>query len=95
LGNSTFERLLLKPQDYGFSPQDVPLVSGEEMLKLWQELLSGQTNALTDTAILNGGFYLWRCGVSGDLSTGFARAEELLNKCKVWEKLQEISLFSL
>jgi anthranilate phosphoribosyltransferase len=95
LGNSTFERLLLKPQDYGFSPRDIPLISGEEMLKLWQELLAGQTKVLTDRAILNGGFYLWRCGVSGDLSTGFARAEELLNKGKVWEKLQEISLFRL
>ncbi len=92
--NPEWERLHLHPQDYQLKGKDVPLESTEQLLKQIQQVLEGENNPLISLAIYNGGFYLWRCGVCADLSTGFEQAKTLLTSGKVRQKLQEIVNFS-
>lgn len=73
-----FERFLLNPRDYGFSHQDVPLESTSQLIEQIQSVLQGKPGDLMDAAILNGGFYLWRCGVAENLQEGFDRAKTML-----------------
>lgn len=89
-----FERLLLNPRDYDFSSKDVPLESTKQAIEQMRSVLQAHPCELMDTAIFNGGFYLWRCGVCEDLKTGFALAEAMLIQGKVAEKLKEISTLS-
>ena len=85
-----FERLLLHPRDYGFAGTDVPLESTPQLLAQLQEVLKGKPSELTTSAVWNGGFYLWRCGICSDLPTAFAKAEALLMEGAVAEKLEEV-----
>jgi anthranilate phosphoribosyltransferase len=43
------------------------------------------------SAIWNGGFYLWRSGVCLDINSGLIEAEALLSSGKVVQKLEEVS----
>jgi anthranilate phosphoribosyltransferase len=86
-----FTRLLLKPQDFGLAGTDVPLESLEQMSQLWEEILAGKNNVLSDAALLNGGFYLWRCGVCADLSTAFTTAEAWFKDGRVRDKCRELA----
>lgn len=88
--DGTFERLLLHPQDYGFGTKDVPLVEESTYLNQLDAVLVGKPDPLTDVAIWNGGFYLWRCGVCSTLAAGFAKARELLSSGAVAAKLAEL-----
>ena len=85
-----FERLLLHPRDYGFAGSEVPLESTTELLVQMQEVLKGKSSELMLAAIWNAGFYLWRCGVCPDLSTGFAKAEASFTEGQASQKLEEI-----
>ncbi|MGC1394929.1 MAG: anthranilate phosphoribosyltransferase family protein [Coleofasciculaceae cyanobacterium] len=85
-----FERLLLHPRDYGFAGTDVPLESTPQLLAQLQEILQGKPSELIKSAVWNGGFYLWRCGICSDLPTAFAKAEALLIEGAVTEKLEEV-----
>jgi anthranilate phosphoribosyltransferase len=89
-GTSEIERLQLAPRDYGFTSKNVPLGSTEELLGEMQGVLLGKKVELTETALWNGGFYLWRCGVCGDIREGIAKAEELFSCGAVAKKLQEV-----
>ena len=89
-GSSEFERLLLHPRDYGFAGSEVPLDSTTQLVAQLQDVLKGKPSELMQSAIWNGGFYLWRCGVCTDLSTGFAKAEALLTEGHAFQKLKEI-----
>ena len=96
--HSRFERLLLHPRDYGFPTHDVPLENvgvpspqGEaRYLEQLSMTLMGKPTPLTDAAIWNGGFYLWRFGVCDTLEQGFATAGELLNSGAVQTQLTTI-----
>lgn len=94
LGNpsepSSFERFLLHPRDYNFRSGDPDLDSPETLCRQLQEIIESRENELTDAVILNGGFYLWRCGVSADLAGAFDRARTLLRSGKVRDKLRSI-----
>lgn len=85
-----FERLLLHPRDYGFAGTDVPLASSAELIAQMQTVLEGQPGELMDSAIWNGGFYLWKGGVCPDLEAGFAAAKEILTSGKAARRLAEI-----
>ncbi|HBB31580.1 MAG TPA: hypothetical protein DDZ80_30665 [Cyanobacteria bacterium UBA8803] len=85
-----FERLLLHPRDYGFEGKEVPLDSTSELLEQMQAVLNGESSELMLTAIWNGGFYLWRCGICPDLPTGFAKAKALFTEGLAQKKLVEI-----
>ncbi|WP_414577133.1 anthranilate phosphoribosyltransferase family protein [Anabaena sp. CCY 9402-a] len=85
------ERLLLSPHDYGFTTKNVPLNTIEELLDQMQEVLTGTPSELMQTALWNGGFYLWRSGICTDMKAGIAKAQELLTTGTVAKKLHELS----
>ena len=85
-----FERLLLHPREYGFAGEDAPLEDTPQLIKAMQGVLSGESSELMRSAIWNGGFYLWRCGVCQTFEAGLARAEKLLITHAVAEKLESV-----
>jgi len=88
-----FERLLLRPSDYGFEGKEVPLPSTPILIEQIQSVLAGHSSELMKAAIWNGGFYLWRSGVCPSLESGLSQAESNLTQGKVQAKLQEIQDF--
>ncbi len=92
LGNAAnpIERLLLVPREYGFTTQNVPLGSTEELLSEMKLVLQGKPSELMQTALWNGGFYLWLCGICTDMSSGLTKAKELFYSGAVLKKLQEL-----
>ncbi len=85
------ERLHLVPREYGFTTKNVPLGTTEELVADMQRILQGTPSELMQTALWNGGFYLWRSGICTDMRSGIAKAEELLTSGAVAAKLQELS----
>jgi len=85
------ERLHLVPREYGFTTKNVPLGTTEELLTDMQSVLQGKPSELMQTALWNGGFYLWRCGICSDVQEGIAKAEELLTSGAVAKTLQELT----
>ncbi|MBW4631220.1 MAG: anthranilate phosphoribosyltransferase family protein [Iphinoe sp. HA4291-MV1] len=92
LDNVSIERLHLSPRDYGFTTKNVPLVTLEELTADMQRVLNGKPSDLMETALWNGGFYLWRCGICSDMREGIAKAEELFTSGAIAQKLQELSV---
>jgi anthranilate phosphoribosyltransferase len=85
------ERLLLHPRDYSFDGTDVPLEDTPQLIQAMQSVLQGTSSELARSAIWNGGFYLWRCGVCPDLAAGLAMAKELLISGRAAQKLVEVT----
>ena len=85
------DSLHLVPRDYGFASQNVPLGTPEQLVADMQSVLQGQSSELMQTAIWNGGFYLWRAGICPDIRSGIAQAEAMFTSGEVARKLQEIS----
>jgi anthranilate phosphoribosyltransferase len=86
-----FERVLLSHADYGFSNTNPAFESASELFKQMQDVLLGKPSEMMQSAIWNGGFYLWRCGVCSDIDSGFIKAESLLSSGEVVQKLEEVS----
>ena len=94
LGNSNgFERLHLHPRDYDLDGTDLPLESKTQLREQIKSVIEGKNCELMPSAILNGGFYLWRFGVCNDLASGFARAEKMLIKGEIKKKLRQLQSF--
>jgi anthranilate phosphoribosyltransferase len=85
------ERLHLVPRDYDFTTKNVPLGTTEELLTEMQTVLAGNSTELTQTALWNGGFYLWQSGIVPDMRSGIAKAQELLISGVVADKLQQLT----
>jgi anthranilate phosphoribosyltransferase len=85
------ERLHLIARDYGFSSKNVPLLGIEELIAQMQEVLRGIPSELTQTALWNGGFYLWRSGICDSMQSGIAKAEKLLIEGAVAAKLLQLT----
>jgi anthranilate phosphoribosyltransferase len=90
-GETSVERLLLHPEDYGFGGKDEILTSKTQLIEQLKAVLQGKSSELMPGAIFNGGFYLWRLGVCADLAAGFARAEAMLTQGKAAAKLRQIA----
>ncbi|MGH8000752.1 MAG: anthranilate phosphoribosyltransferase family protein [Brasilonema sp.] len=90
-GNISIERLHLSPRDYGFTTKNEPLGTTEELIANIQEVLHSKHSNFMETALWNGGFYLWRCGICSDMRAGIAKAEELFTSGVVNQKLQYLS----
>jgi anthranilate phosphoribosyltransferase len=88
---SSIERLLLAPREYNFTSRDVPLTTTEELILSLKTTLAGQDNEVTQSALWNGGFYLWRSGICEDMKIGIAKTEELLTNGTVAKKLEEVT----
>jgi anthranilate phosphoribosyltransferase len=84
------ERLHLIPREYGFTPKNLPLGTTEELINDMHSVLAGNESELMQTALWNGGFYLWRSGISPDILTGIETAKELLTSGVVAAKLKEV-----
>ncbi|NMG10485.1 anthranilate phosphoribosyltransferase family protein [Brasilonema sp. UFV-L1] len=89
--NISIERLHLSARDYGFRTKNEPLDTTEELIASIQDILKGKPSNFMETALWNGGFYLWRCGICSEMRAGIAKAEELFMSGVVTQKLQELS----
>ncbi|MFM2062665.1 MAG: glycosyl transferase family 3 [Cyanobacteriota bacterium] len=90
LNTPELERLHLAPREYGFTPKNVPLATTEELIKDMQSVLVGDKSELMQTALWNGGFYLWHSGICTDIPAGIDQAKELFSSGVVAAKLQEV-----
>ena len=94
-GGATVERLFLHPVDYGFNHKDVPLDSDTSYMTQLTSVLAGKvadewTHQLMQSAVWNGGFYLWKSGICADLEAGLATAKTLLEDGSTLAKLKEL-----
>ncbi|MEA5570569.1 anthranilate phosphoribosyltransferase family protein [Calothrix sp. UHCC 0171] len=90
-GNVPIERLNINPREYGFTSQNTSLGTTEELVSEIQATLAGKPSEMMQSALWNGGFYLWRSGICPDIQTGIAKAEEIISRGSLTQKLQEIS----
>jgi len=81
-------RLQLAPREYGFITKNVPLTTTEELITEMQGILTGKASELMQTALWNGGFYLWRSGVCSDMQAGIDTAAELISSGVLAAKLK-------
>ena len=84
-------RLQLAPREYGFITKNVPLTTTEELIKELQGILTGNPSELMQTALWNGGFYLWRSGICSDMQAGIDKAAELISSGVLAAKLKAIN----
>ncbi|AMA09315.1 anthranilate phosphoribosyltransferase family protein [Picosynechococcus sp. PCC 73109] len=70
-----FVYLKPNPYDYGLGGEDIHLESPEQYYQDLAALLQGQPSPLSDSAVWNGGFYLWHCGQVKDLQSGLDLAQ--------------------
>jgi anthranilate phosphoribosyltransferase len=85
-----FARLHLHPQDYGFAGKNVPLPETNQMGQLMLSVMQAEPSELKYSAIWNGGFYLWRCGIRPDLNEAIAMAKTLLDSGALLSKLEQL-----
>jgi anthranilate phosphoribosyltransferase len=85
-----FEHLFIHPVDYGLNGIDLAFEFNNQAIAQINSVIQGKNSPLTPSAILNGGFYLWRFGVCPDLTTGLSLAEEMLVTGKVKQKLEQL-----
>lgn len=88
--DGTLDRLLLHPHDYGFGSEDVPLDDEAIYLDDLAATVAGHPSPLAQSAVWNGGFYLWHFGVVDTLEAGFDRAKTLLTAGNLAAKVSEI-----
>ncbi|MBW4623762.1 MAG: anthranilate phosphoribosyltransferase family protein [Cyanosarcina radialis HA8281-LM2] len=88
--DNAFERLLLSRLDYGFSDRNPPLESSDRLTSDMKAVLQGEPSELMQSALWNGGFYLWRGGVCPDMNSGIEAAKAILTSGQAGKKLQEI-----
>jgi anthranilate phosphoribosyltransferase len=84
------KRLHLVPREYGLTTKNVPLKTTTELVSDMQAVLLGKPGELTQTALWNGGFYLWRSGICPDMPEALAKAKDLFTSGAVAAKLQEL-----
>ena len=89
-GEVELERLCLPPREFGFEGSNVPLNTPEEAIAAMQSVLAGQPSELMKSALWNGGFYLWRCGISPSIQAGITQAEVLFTTGQAKQKLQAL-----
>ena len=82
--------LKVNPSDYGLKGSDTPLENHSSYFSQLKDTIAGKLTDLTDSAILNGGFYLWRCQVTETIEAGFEMAENLVTSGKLQDQLQVI-----
>lgn len=87
---SEVERLLLHPRDYDMAGKDLPLEDLPQLLQEITSVLQGQPGELMQSALWNGGFYLWQAGAVQDFNSGLGLAETLLQQGVVQDKLRQL-----
>ncbi|WP_373479415.1 anthranilate phosphoribosyltransferase family protein [Geminocystis sp.] len=85
-----FQYLKVNPLHYDLKGNDPLLSSYEEYFAQLEKTIRGEKSTLTLSSILNGGFYLWRCGAIHSLEDGFKMAQELIITGKLQTHLEKI-----
>jgi anthranilate phosphoribosyltransferase len=84
------DRLLLHPRDYGFAAPEVALPSLPQLQIDLQTVLQGKSSEMLETAVWNGGFYLWQAGVCSTIEAGLEQARAMLADGRVAAHLAEV-----
>jgi anthranilate phosphoribosyltransferase len=84
------DRLLLHPRDYGFAATDVALPALDQLPKDLRSVLQGEASELLESAVWNGGFYLWQAGVCPTIEAGLEQARSMLVNGQAAAQLAEI-----
>ncbi len=84
------ERLHLAPREYGFTTKNVTLGTTAELIKNMHSVLAGEPSELMETALWNGGFYLWNSGICTNIQAGIEKARKLFSNGIVAAKLREL-----
>lgn len=85
-----FQYLKLNARDYGYVSHDPILENEEDYLRQLKSAIAGKLTDLTVSSIWNGGFYLWRCGVTSSLEQGLEMAESLIFQGELAKQLNLI-----
>ncbi|MEM8543738.1 MAG: anthranilate phosphoribosyltransferase family protein [Cyanobacteria bacterium P01_H01_bin.119] len=89
-GSTELERLLLHPRDFGLAGKDVSDLPVAELAVAIESALAGEITPLAQSAIWNGGFYLWRCGAADSIDAGLTLAKALLTDGKAQTALNDV-----
>lgn len=84
------ERLLLHPLEYGFESKNFPLESAASAIATMKTVLAGEPSEMLESAVWNGGFYLWRFGASESIAAGIATARDLFTQGQVLQTLRRV-----
>lgn len=87
-----WQRLHLRPQDYGMAGGNVPWSNLVEAKKTMEKTLAGDPQPLTASVIWNSGFYLWRGGRADTIEAGMQLCEELLKSGAVSQQLKQLQV---
>ncbi len=68
----------------------MPLEPPAIVLQAMHDTLDGKPSEFMQSTVWNGGFYLWRCGVSPSVEAGVATATMLLTEGRVKQTLQTL-----
>ncbi|BAQ62646.1 anthranilate phosphoribosyltransferase [Geminocystis sp. NIES-3708] len=85
-----YEYLKINPLHYGLKSNDIKLSNHQEYFTELIKTIRGEKSTLITSSILNGGFYLWRCGVSDSMEKGLTMAEDLITNGKLQTQLEKI-----
>ena len=85
-----WRQFMLHPQDYDLQGHDLTFQSETQVIEQLLGVIAGKNLELMPSAILNGGFYLWRWGICSSLSAGFSLAEKLIMAGEIQDKLHQL-----
>ena len=85
-----FAYLKVNHATYDLAGNDPVLEDQATYFNQLKETIAGKPTQLTESAILNGAFYLWRCDVTETIEDGLTMAENLLSTGKLQQQLEAI-----
>ncbi len=86
-----FEYLKLHPEEFSLPRKDISLNNYEDYYTQLKQLLNQpEKSSLFDSAVWNGGFYLWRIGIYKNLKEAIEETKSLLKTHKLKEKIEQI-----
>ncbi len=85
-----YQYLKVNPYHYELKGDDPVLSNYQEYFAQLAKTIRGEKSTLTISSILNGGFYLWRCGVTDSMEKGLTIAENLIIHGKLQNQLDNI-----
>ncbi len=82
--------LKINPHHHNLDGEDPVLGDKFNYFQELKKTIQGQESSLTKSCILNGGFYLWRCGVTKNIEEGLTITATILQEGKLEKHLQKI-----
>jgi len=85
-----FQYLKVNPIHFNLKGNDPPLSDISIYFNQLKSTIEGEETPLTLSAIFNGGFYLWRCGIVSSIEEGLTLSESLIKEGKLKKQLEKI-----